>query len=317
MTLALNDRVQQTGSANTTVSFTLSGSVTGYQSFAVVGNGNTTYYAATDTSGNWEVGIGTYSTTGPTLARTSILASSNSGSAVSTFSGTVTVFVTYPAEYATALGNVSTGSGSVVLATSPTLTTPIIGVATGTSLQVTGGFYSTSSSSFTYTDGIVIDYVSGNGRISVGGGDGITFYNGGVGTTSLGSVASSGTWTLPTLNLTNALGTGYGGTGLTTFTAANNVIYSTSSSALTAGTLPIAAGGTGQTTASAAFNALSPITTTGDLIIGNGTNSATRLAIGANNYVLTSNGTTATWAAPAASGPTKAQAIAYAMTLGF
>jgi hypothetical protein len=53
------------------------------------------------------------------------------------------------------------------------------------------------------------------------------------------------------------------------------------------------------------------------LIIGNGTNSATRLAIGANTYVLTSNGTTATWQAPAASGPTKAQAIAYSMTLGF
>jgi hypothetical protein len=61
--------------------------------------------------------------------------------------------------------------------------------------------------------------------------------------------------------------------------------------------LPIANGGTGETTASAAFNALSPVTTTGDLIIGNGTNSATRLAIGANTYVLTSNGTTATWAA--------------------
>ena len=63
------------------------------------------------------------------------------------------------------------------------------------------------------------------------------------------------------------------------------------------GTLPIGNGGTGQTTASTAFNALSPVTTTGDLIIGNGTNSAARLAIGANGYVLTSNGTTATWAA--------------------
>ena len=65
------------------------------------------------------------------------------------------------------------------------------------------------------------------------------------------------------------------------------------------GVLAATNGGTGQTTASAAFNALSPITTTGDLIIGNGTNSATRLAIGTNNYVLTSNGTTATWAAAA------------------
>jgi hypothetical protein len=60
--------------------------------------------------------------------------------------------------------------------------------------------------------------------------------------------------------------------------------------------LPIANGGTGQTTASAAFNALSPITSTGDLIIGNGSNSATRLAIGTTaGYVLTTNGTTASW----------------------
>lgn len=68
------------------------------------------------------------------------------------------------------------------------------------------------------------------------------------------------------------------------------------------GTVAIANGGTGQTTATNAFNALSPITTTGDLILGNGTNSATRLAIGANTYVLTSNGTTASWAAAAGGG---------------
>ena len=96
MALVLLDRVQQTGTANTTVSFTLSGSVTGFQSFAGIGNGNTTYYAATDLSGNWEAGIGTYAT-GGTLTRTTILASSNTGSAV-TFVGTVNVFVTYPAE---------------------------------------------------------------------------------------------------------------------------------------------------------------------------------------------------------------------------
>jgi hypothetical protein len=97
MALVLNDRVQQQGTANTTVSFTLTASVTGFQSFAVIGNGNTTYYSATDASGNWEVGIGTYSTTGPTLTRTTILSSSNSNTAV-TFSGTVNVFVTYPSE---------------------------------------------------------------------------------------------------------------------------------------------------------------------------------------------------------------------------
>ena len=109
MSLVLADRVQQTGTANTTVSFTLSGAVTGFQSFSVIGNGNTTYYSATDSTGNWEVGIGTYSTSGPTLTRTTILSSSNAGSAV-TFSGTVNVFVTYPSEEAVVLGGTPTFS---------------------------------------------------------------------------------------------------------------------------------------------------------------------------------------------------------------
>jgi len=69
-------------------------------------------------------------------------------------------------------------------------------------------------------------------------------------------------------------------------------------------TLAIGSGGTGQTTASAAFNALSPITTTGDLILGNGANSATRLGIGANGYLLSSNGTTASWQPAPAGGVT-------------
>jgi hypothetical protein len=54
-------------------------------------------------------------------------------------------------------------------------------------------------------------------------------------------------------------------------------------------------GGTGATSAAAGFNNLSPVTTTGDLIIGNGSNSSTRLGIGSNNTSLTSNGTTASW----------------------
>lgn len=68
------------------------------------------------------------------------------------------------------------------------------------------------------------------------------------------------------------------------------------------GTVAIANGGTGQTSASAAFNALSPITSTGDLILGNGVNSATRLAIGTSGQVLTSNGTTAVWQAASGGG---------------
>ena len=78
----------------------------------------------------------------------------------------------------------------------------------------------------------------------------------------------------------------------------------TGTAANVTGTVAIANGGTGQTTASAGFNALSPITTTGDLIIGNGSSSATRLGIGANGYLLTSNGTTATWTPAPSTGVT-------------
>jgi hypothetical protein len=107
MALVLKDRVKETGTANTTVSFTLAGAVAGFQSFSAVGNTNTTYYAATDGSNNWEAGLGTYSTTGPTLTRTTILSSSNSGSAV-TFSGTVTVFLTYPSSKSVYLDSTGT-----------------------------------------------------------------------------------------------------------------------------------------------------------------------------------------------------------------
>ena len=123
---------------------------------------------------------------------------------------------------------------------------------------------------------------------------------GGTGTATPSLVAGSnitisGSWPNQTINSTASGGVttiSFGSTGLTPSSATSGVVT-------VAGTLAVANGGTGQTTASAAFNALSPVTTTGDLIIGNGTNSATRLGIGANGYVLTSNGTTATWTSPA------------------
>ena len=417
MALALNDRVQQTGTANTTVSFTLSGSVTGFQSFAVVGNGNTTYYSATDATGNWEVGVGTYSTTGPTLTRTTILSSSNSGSAV-TFSGSVNVFVTYPAEKSinydgsgvATIGSVLSysdtgiigsfastvaGYNQVIIQNKSTATnassnlnvsndasTSSAGYAelginsstfTGTgSFNIAGAAYVASASTDlaigTYgaynvhfvtnsnnTDAMTI---FNSGGVSLGGQPdpglgtlyannvylGFTTITAAAGTTvltnsssgwqqvvgtttqtiqlpnattlykglaytiannSTGAVTikdnasttldttvtggssilvltnnstSAGTWvaysyipssydfSTSTANfgnatITNALwngttiGTAYGGTGLTTFSASNYAIYSTSPSVLTAGTLPVAAGGTGASSASiTAFN---------------------------------------------------------------
>ncbi len=111
MALVLADRVQETTTTTGTGSVTLAGAVTGYQSFAVIGNGNTTFYTIADQGGaNWEVGIGTYTASGTTLSRDTVLASSNSGSLVNFTSGTKTVFVTYPSEKSVNLdssGNVS------------------------------------------------------------------------------------------------------------------------------------------------------------------------------------------------------------------
>jgi hypothetical protein len=436
MALVLYDRVQQTGTANTTVSFTLSGSVTGYQSFSVVGNGNTTYYGATDTSGNWEAGIGTYAT-GGTLTRTTILASSNSGSAV-TFSGAVTVFVTYPAgksinydangvaTIGTTLGYTDTGvigsfastvagynqvviqnksnssSASSNLNVSNDVSTATTGYAelginsstfSGSgSFGIAGASYLASAS----TDLVIGTYGAYNLRFVTNSNtiDAMTIYNSGgvslggyadpgigtlyanniylgfnpitaaagttiltnasagyqnvTGTTtqtiqlpvattlykglaftvanaSTGAVTikdsasttidtivtggtavlvltdngtSAGTWVaysyIPSTynfsttsadfgnaTITNALwngttiATGYGGTGLTTFAAANNAIYSTSSSALAAGTLPVAAGGTAATTF-----------TSNGVIYGNGTSALGVTGAGTTGQVL-------------------------------
>lgn len=96
MALVLADRVQETTTTTGTGTVTLAGAATGYQTFAAVGDGNSTYYTITGTT-EWEVGIGTYTASGTTLSRTTVLSSSNSGSLVNFSAGSKNVFVTYPA----------------------------------------------------------------------------------------------------------------------------------------------------------------------------------------------------------------------------
>ena len=116
MALVVKDRVKETTTTTGTGTLTLAGAVTGFQSFAVVGDGNTTYYTVTDGT-NWEVGVGTYTASGTTLSRDTILASSNSGSAVNWGAGSKDVFLTYPAERAVLVDD----NSEIVPATSASL----------------------------------------------------------------------------------------------------------------------------------------------------------------------------------------------------
>lgn len=97
MPLVVKDRVQETSTSTGTGTFTLAGATTGFQSFSVIGNGNTTYYAIVG-GAEWEVGLGTYTSSGTTLSRDTVLESSNGGTKVNFSAGTKNVFVTYPAE---------------------------------------------------------------------------------------------------------------------------------------------------------------------------------------------------------------------------
>ena len=118
MALVLKDRVKETTTTTGTGTYTLAGAVNGFEAFSEIGNSNTTYYCCTDGT-DFEVGIGTYTASGTTLARTTILQSSNSDNAVNWSSGSRTIFCTQPAEKAVFLdanGNIIAANGSALTA---------------------------------------------------------------------------------------------------------------------------------------------------------------------------------------------------------
>jgi acetyltransferase-like isoleucine patch superfamily enzyme len=123
MALVLTDRVKETTTTTGTGTVTLLGASTGFQAFSAIGNGNTTYYTiAAQTGTEWEVGIGTYTLSGTTLARTTVLTSSNGGSAVNFSAGTKDVFVTYPSKRAV-IGSEGYVENAATVAVSSTITT--------------------------------------------------------------------------------------------------------------------------------------------------------------------------------------------------
>jgi hypothetical protein len=108
MAFVINDRVKETTTTTGTGTFTLAGAVTGFETFGTgVGNSNTTYYAVTlPGSTEFEVGLGTLSSDSSTIARTTIISSSNSDSAVNFSAGTKTIFCTIPASKSVLLSDV-------------------------------------------------------------------------------------------------------------------------------------------------------------------------------------------------------------------
>jgi len=196
MALVFKDRVSVITTTVGTGSFALGSAVVGYQNFSVIGNGNTTYYTARDNSGNWEVGIGTYSSAGPTLSRDTILESSTGGSAIDFGEGVKTVFVTYPAEKSVALD----ASGNV---------TPLGTVSSGTWQGSTLGVAYGGTNQTSYTDGeLLIGNSTGNTltKATLTQGTGITITNGSGSIT----VANSGVTSYPGAGIAVSTGSAWG-----------------------------------------------------------------------------------------------------------
>lgn len=144
MALVVKDRVQEITTTVGTGTVTLGGAVLSFQTFAAIGDGNTTYYAIVDpTAGDWEAGIGTYTASGTTLSRTTVLSSSNGGSPVSFGAGTKNVICTYPSGRAVYLDT----AGSAVTV----LDIGTLGVTTAniTTANITSGTISTAPTSNT------------------------------------------------------------------------------------------------------------------------------------------------------------------------
>ncbi len=151
MALIVKDRVKVSTTTTGTGTITLGSADAGFQTFSVIGDGNKTYYAIK--SGNdFEVGIGTYTHSGTTLSRDTVLESSNSGAKI-TLAGTSTVFTTYPAERAAFLEDVNqidmvVGSGSDAISVGNVITRESNGETKKVKKTATTTNYSVSAANY-------------------------------------------------------------------------------------------------------------------------------------------------------------------------
>jgi hypothetical protein len=288
MAFVTADRVKDTSTTTGTGNITVSGSAPfGYRTFStVLSVGDTFYYAIQGQStAEWEIGVGTYASTNQ-FARTTVLASSASGSAVSFSSGTKNVFITLAAARTLQLGP-SDGptAGSVPYGTGSTLAYTAAGTA-GQLLQSNG------SSAPTW--------------VTAGGTGTVTSVNVSGGTTGL--TASGGPVTLSgTITLAGTLATANGGTGGTATPTAGTIPYGTGtalaySAAGTSGQVLTSGGsgaptwttvtGTGTVTSVDVSGGTTGLTYSGGPITGSGTiTMAGTLAVANGGTGITSFGT--------------------------
>jgi hypothetical protein len=304
MALVLADRVRDTTTTTSTGTITLSGTApTGYQNFSVIGNGNTTYYTiAGQGTSEWEVGIGTYTSSGTTLSRTTVLASSNAGSLVVFSAGTKDVFVTYPAERSVNLSSTALTSGRVPYATTDGLLVDVSGFTfDGTKLTVAGLIDSALTSGR-------VPYATTSGELTDS--TNLTFNGTTLTANTIGAFTLSGTVAGGGNQINNVIiGTSTPLAG--NFTTASATTSVTTPSVTNAGTLALSATGANILTASTNSTERMRITSAGGVSFG-----ATGTAYGTSGQVLTSAGDAPpTWSTP--TGVTTGKSIAMAMIFGF
>jgi hypothetical protein len=286
MALVLADRVLETSTTTGSGTISLAGAKPGYQSFSVVGNGNTTYYTIAGVT-EWEVGIGTYTASGTTLSRDTVLASSAGGAKVTFSAGIKDVFVDYPAGRAV-FGN---ETGTVVVA-NLNATSAVITTLSSTSANITT-LTGTSANITTITEAgspvvVQTDIGSAPNEIPLNQYLGDMAYQSSDAVSVSNLVATSATITTLTgtnfsatsLTLTNALGRAQGGTGLSTAPSNGQLLIGNGSgytlSTLTAGDGVTITNGTGTITLAA-----------GGLPTINVTSSTSISALAGNHYVFT------------------------------